>query len=215
MSQELADLTSVTSEFEAATIVESLRAQGIPAQHLGGGLAGFRAEVPSLVRVVVRQRDLERARLALRAIQAESVDIDWDEVDVGTPEDATRESLPDASGYRCARCGYSMTHMPVERPCPECGLGSGQRPDRGGALDDSPGDAATVAQDSAPATTGPSTNSAARRDALRGLMGQVGLALLALIGASALGAPFVIELALAATVLALAAVIMVRFFRGR
>jgi hypothetical protein len=115
------DLASVTSEFEAATIVEALRAQGIAAQHYGGGLAGFRAEVPGFVCVVVRRQDLERARLALRAIQADSIDIDWDEVDVGEPEEPVRESLPDASGYKCARCGYRLDHVPAERPCPECG----------------------------------------------------------------------------------------------
>lgn len=118
---QLVDLASVPSEFEAATIVEALRAQGIAAHHYGGSLAGFRAEAPGMVRVVVRRQDSERARLALRAIQADSIDIDWDEVDVGQPEEPVRESLPDGSGYRCTRCGYRVDHLPPERPCPQCG----------------------------------------------------------------------------------------------
>ncbi|MGD9690023.1 MAG: zinc ribbon domain-containing protein [Phycisphaerales bacterium] len=189
---ELADLTSVPSEFEAATIVEALRAQGIPAHHVGGTIAGFRAEVPGLVRVVVRARDLENARLALRAIEAESVDIDWDQVDVGAPEEPARESLPDASGYRCARCGYRLDHIPPERPCPTCGYTL--TPDRTHPA----------------AAAAPDTPAFTRRPGVKDLRNQVAFALVIFLGGMVIGLPWFITLALGVTLIVLLAWTIVR-----
>ncbi len=86
---KLVDLTQTATEFEASAIVDALRARQIAANSLGGGLAGFRAETPTLVRVVVRAADLARARVALTQIQHESIEVDWDQVDVGEPEHGT------------------------------------------------------------------------------------------------------------------------------
>lgn len=80
------ELTSRASEAAAEMIAGSLRDRGIEARVLGGMLTGFRAEAPAQARVVVRRRDLDAARAALAEIRSESVDLDWDEVDVGTPE---------------------------------------------------------------------------------------------------------------------------------
>lgn len=102
------------TEFEAAAIAEALRAQGIQARVLGGNLAGMRAEAPALASVIVRRMDLPRATEILRAVKADSIDIDWNEVDVG---DESRADPPDS----CIHCGYSIAHVPDERPCPECG----------------------------------------------------------------------------------------------
>jgi len=81
-------LVSCPTEFEAETIAAALRAQGITAQVLGGGLTGFRAEAPAMAKVMVLTRDLARAKNSLRAIKAESVDLDWEDVDTGDREAA-------------------------------------------------------------------------------------------------------------------------------
>jgi hypothetical protein len=54
-------------------------------------VAGFRAEAPGLARVLVKRRDLAAARGVLADLRAESVDLDWSQVDVGTRADL-RES---------------------------------------------------------------------------------------------------------------------------
>ncbi|MFN0010225.1 MAG: putative signal transducing protein [Phycisphaerales bacterium] len=92
LSAKLVPLTSSPSEFEAAAIAAALREQSIPAQVSGGTITGFRAEVPGEAQVLVFESDLERARNALRAIKADSIDIDWDEVDVGEGDDAAAKS---------------------------------------------------------------------------------------------------------------------------
>ncbi|MEX2218751.1 MAG: hypothetical protein WD749_08315 [Phycisphaerales bacterium] len=93
----LVDLTTAANEFEAGVIVEALRGQGIHAESFttAGAVLQWEAVVSQPFRVAVRRADVEAARAALRAIKADSVDLDWDEVDTGTaegeaPEDATR-----------------------------------------------------------------------------------------------------------------------------
>ncbi len=86
--ENLVTVTSTPTEFEAHTIVAVLREEGIEAFAFGtfGGslpLGGVFTSVP----VQVRQSDLQRARLALRQNVADSVDLDWDEVDVGERKD--------------------------------------------------------------------------------------------------------------------------------
>ncbi len=86
--ENLVTVSSTPTEFEAHTIVAVLREAGIEAFAFGtsGGslpLGGVITSVP----VQVRQSDLHRARLALRQNVADSVDLDWDEVDVGERKD--------------------------------------------------------------------------------------------------------------------------------
>ncbi len=81
-------LTQTRTGFEAETIVASLAAHGVEATVADAASAQLWFGVHCPVKVMVRQADLERARDALRAIEAESVDIDWSELDEGTPEDA-------------------------------------------------------------------------------------------------------------------------------
>lgn len=99
-ADDLVELVSVPVEFQAEAIAASLRERGVPARAIGGALAGFRAEAPALVRVVVLRRDLPAARAALERARAESVDIDWEDVDVGEPEDpgVAAGAGPDARG---------------------------------------------------------------------------------------------------------------------
>lgn len=108
------ELTRVMTEFEAATITEALHAAGVLASVLGGNLAGMRAEAPAMATVVVRRMDLDKARDILRAVKADSIDIDWNEVDIGQPETADLPAL-------CPHCRYPRSHIPDARPCPECG----------------------------------------------------------------------------------------------
>jgi len=64
-------LTTRRTEAQAALIVAALKDKGIEAQATGGFTSGFRAEAPGDVRILVRQSDLEKARAALRDIEAE------------------------------------------------------------------------------------------------------------------------------------------------
>ena len=55
-------LTSVPSELMGMLLVGRLEGEGIMAKLAGGGLAGFRAETPVWVQVLVARRDLDRAK---------------------------------------------------------------------------------------------------------------------------------------------------------
>jgi hypothetical protein len=55
----------VPTEFEAAVIVSALEAAGIKAMAVGGPTAGFRAEAPGDVAVVVPENEAEQAEVVL------------------------------------------------------------------------------------------------------------------------------------------------------
>ena len=80
-------LIRTADEFEAAAIVTALSQRGIQATTVGGFTAGFIAEAPGDVSVIVAEGELEAAKLALKDIQQHEADIDWANVDVGEPED--------------------------------------------------------------------------------------------------------------------------------
>ena len=90
------------SEFAAQTKAAVLQDEGIEAfvfsaerSWTGGlGISPSGAGVP----VWVRRSMLERAQSALQQRIADSVDLDWDEVDVGEPETADAESSSISSG---------------------------------------------------------------------------------------------------------------------
>lgn len=98
-------LTSVRSDFEAQTIAEAVRAHGIPAEVFGTAarVAQWELGMSNEIQVMVRRCDLEAASMVLRGIKAESVDIDWNEVDVGQPVDETARCI--ASGASNDRPG--------------------------------------------------------------------------------------------------------------
>jgi hypothetical protein len=86
--ESLVTLTSADDEFEANTIVAVLQDAGIDAVAFGAvrgslPLGGRLLRVP----VQVRTADLERARAILQANIADSVDLEWDEIDIGRRED--------------------------------------------------------------------------------------------------------------------------------
>jgi hypothetical protein len=92
---ELATLLTAVTAFEAHTIVSVLKEAGVEAVAYDDGAAtlGFVAGVAG-VPVQVRAHELERAKAVLKANVADSVDIDWDEVELGEREDALPLGTP-------------------------------------------------------------------------------------------------------------------------
>ena len=64
-------LIAVPNDLEAAMIVSALAARDANATTAGEYTSGFRAEAPGLVKVLVRQCDLQRAREVLDKLAAE------------------------------------------------------------------------------------------------------------------------------------------------
>lgn len=121
----LVDLTTARTAFEAEMIAESLRAQGIRAEAFttAGTMLQWDIAGTQPMRVQVRRADLDKAAAALRAIRADSVDLDWDEVDTGDPTPVTpkEQAAKDGARWICVRCRYDLTGLPLDRACPECG----------------------------------------------------------------------------------------------
>ncbi|MHC4217754.1 MAG: hypothetical protein ACYSU7_04780 [Planctomycetota bacterium] len=89
--EDLAVVVTVESEFEAETKAEAIRARGIEAA-VTRNAPSWTGQVPISPTargssVLVHREDLERARSLLQQVISDSVDIDWDEVDVGERED--------------------------------------------------------------------------------------------------------------------------------
>jgi len=58
-------VAQVPTEFEASVIVSALEAAGIKAMAVGGPTAGFRAEAPGEVAVVLQENEAEQAAAVL------------------------------------------------------------------------------------------------------------------------------------------------------
>jgi len=80
-------LTSCLTEVEAVEIAGALNAEGIHAEVSGAITGGFRAEAPSVLWILVRREDAERASEIVEAFRKQASEIDWSDVDVGDPED--------------------------------------------------------------------------------------------------------------------------------
>ncbi len=85
--EHVALLTSTPTEMEAGIIVGALEARGIKATMTGTYTAGFRAEAPGWVQVLVAEDDLPAAHEVLAEVKRGDDTIDWSQVDVGEPED--------------------------------------------------------------------------------------------------------------------------------
>ncbi len=86
---QLVTVTCATSEFTAHILVAILEEAGVDARTFGStgttlGISGLSQSPRWGVPVQVRRGDLEQARAALQANRRDSIDIDWDMVDVGT-----------------------------------------------------------------------------------------------------------------------------------
>ena len=87
----LVEFTSTRTEFEGQSIANALESRGIPARVFAAAanMAQLEGGISNNVRVMVRRSDLTRARDAMRDVRQASVDLDWNEVDVGEPEPGT------------------------------------------------------------------------------------------------------------------------------
>jgi hypothetical protein len=83
---KLVTLVRLDNEMSASVVVAKLGESGIKATATGGFVAGFRAEAPGYVDVVVSEKDLAVARKILKSIEF-GERIDWSQVDVGKPLD--------------------------------------------------------------------------------------------------------------------------------
>jgi hypothetical protein len=79
-------LLSVTNEIEAAAIVAALGAHDIVARYDGAYTAGFQAEAPGMIQILVREEDLARATDVVEAFGDQAAVIDWSTVDCGDDE---------------------------------------------------------------------------------------------------------------------------------
>lgn len=86
--EHLVSLTSVPTDMEASIILATLETEGIKAVATGGFTAGFKAEAPGRVDVMVAEADLPLAKNTLAKLKQENQDIDWSQVDVGEADDA-------------------------------------------------------------------------------------------------------------------------------
>ena len=80
-------LTAFNDEVFAVMLVDALSEAGIEATSAGGITGGFRAEAPGMVKVLVHADDLERATVFFKEWEHQGESIDWDNVDLGEPED--------------------------------------------------------------------------------------------------------------------------------
>lgn len=89
-TDSLTVVTSVPEEVGAAAIVGLLAEHGIKAIAIGGTTAGFRAEAPGQVQVVVAEADHARATAIVREQSRRIGGVDLEEL--GEPEEETSEA---------------------------------------------------------------------------------------------------------------------------
>ena len=77
-----AKLATFTHELAAAALANELKRHGIDAKLRGENVAGFRAETPAEVEVVVPANQLEEAKAILAKTEAAG-EVDWSQVDTG------------------------------------------------------------------------------------------------------------------------------------
>jgi len=106
---ELLTLLSTRTEFEAEVIVRALESNGIPARSFATSATtlGWMAVDPRPVKVVVRRADLHRARLAVDQNRTDSIDLEWEDLDVGAPERESEGAISAAWLRRWGRAEVS------------------------------------------------------------------------------------------------------------
>lgn len=96
---------TAANEREAGVLRAALDQLGIDnwQQTDGPMLAYLAASMDNWASITVRERDVARAREAISGLREDSVDIDWDEVDVGEPVDRIAAKIarrPDEAARR-------------------------------------------------------------------------------------------------------------------
>ena len=95
-NDSVVNLAFFPTEVEAKMIVDALNREGIQAQAAGILTAGFRAEAPGRVKVLVHKRDLAKGKALLDDYSKSREEIDWSQVDLGEPEEGTQPSDAEA-----------------------------------------------------------------------------------------------------------------------
>ncbi len=90
-----ATLTETPTEAAAVLVCDALARHGVRAVYNGDLVAGWRAQAPGLVRVLVRADELDLAKRLLAEEGVDGAGVDWSRVDVG--EAAEREEEYDTS----------------------------------------------------------------------------------------------------------------------
>lgn len=88
--QELIPVTDAAGPAEAHILASMLRESGVEAFVFDTAAQTLQWDAPRIINpylVHVKREDLDRARQLIRSNREESVDLDWDEVDVGDSED--------------------------------------------------------------------------------------------------------------------------------
>ncbi len=123
-SERLVLLESTPTEMEAGIIVAALEEAGIQATMTGAHTAGFCAEAPGWVKILVAEGDLLQARTILRDVVRENKDVDWSQVDVGEATSDESDSVPThwiAStcilAPHCIRSNCAISHLDCRRNC--------------------------------------------------------------------------------------------------
>jgi hypothetical protein len=88
---KLVTLANLAGEIEATLLANELKNQGIRAEASGVMTAGFRAEAPGSVKVLIRAADHAEAKRVMDEYFESRKAIDWDQVDVGEPENEPPE----------------------------------------------------------------------------------------------------------------------------
>jgi hypothetical protein len=93
---ELVTLTTARTELEGSLLRAVLADADIPAFVFATAAATVQWEggYTDPIKVQVRAKDVERARAALAKNRQDSVDLDWNEVDVGEMESMSEEARP-------------------------------------------------------------------------------------------------------------------------
>lgn len=112
---DLVELTTRPNEMDAALIRQVLSDAGIQSATRvanSAALGIFGASSFNSITVMVRRRDVDRANASLRQNRTDSVDIDWNEVDLGEPQDEIARRLthaPDEPPHAGRRVRLAMS----------------------------------------------------------------------------------------------------------
>ena len=87
--ESVVTLAVFTEDMLAQMLAEALESEGIDCQVEGGITSGFRAEAPTVVKVIVHRSDEARAKTVFEEWEHAGDSIDWDDVDLGEMEDGT------------------------------------------------------------------------------------------------------------------------------
>ena len=87
--ESVVTLAVFTEDMLAQMLAEALEAAGIQCEIEGGITSGFRAEAPTVVKVIIHRTDEVKAKAVFEEWEHAGDSIDWDDVDLGEMEDGT------------------------------------------------------------------------------------------------------------------------------